>query len=279
MTGARTVAKAADVLLCFSSERPVWRLSELSRTLGLSKTVVHRLLRTLQDKGFVVRSPTDGTFSPGAAGLRLAAAFLRGGDLIARSQDVMHDLWDRLGETVALSVRSGDHRVCVYQLESHYALRYTLPVGQPMVFYGGATGKLFLSAMTDEEIAEYVARIPGGRVAPRTLITAPELLAEAKVIRRRGYALGLDEGSPGGAGVAAPVLGSDGRVAAVISVLGPRSRLSRRRLHQIAPQVVEAARAISIRLGAPEAGQPSRPSLPRLPGSPRLRTSLQRRTR
>lgn len=250
MTEARTVARAADVLRCFTAERPEWRIADFARELTLSKTIVRRLLETLQSKGFVARNAVDRTFSPGPASLGLAAAFLGRGDLIARSQGPMRELWEALGETVALSIRAGDHRFCVHQLESPHALRYSLPLSQPMALYGGATGKLFLASMSDAEINAYLRRTPLVRRAPRTIVDRTKLWKEIRLIRARGYATGTDEGSPGGAGIAALILGAGGAPGAALSVTGPTTRIGPRRFGEIAPRVVEAARLVSARMGA-----------------------------
>lgn len=253
MTEARTVAKAADVLLCFTAARPEWRISELSRQLGMSKTIVHRLLGTLQRKGFVVRNATDRSFSPGPAVLQLAGAFVGRGDLIAKSQGPMRELAEALGETVMLSVRLGDHRICVHQIESQHALRYTMPSHHPLPLYGGSTGKLLLASLSDPEIETYLERTPLRRQAPRTIVDPRRLRQEVRRIRQRGYAVSVDEGSAGAVGVAAFVHGPGGAVVGALTVTAPKLRMPTRRIPDVAGLVTAHARRISARMGWLEA--------------------------
>jgi DNA-binding IclR family transcriptional regulator len=246
---ARTVAKAADVLLCFTAARPAWRTSELSRQLGMSKTIVHRLLGTLQRKGFLVRNAADLSFSPGPAVLQLAAAFVGRGDLIAKSQGPMRELAETLGETVMLSVRLGDHRICVHQIESQHALRYTMPSHHPLPLYGGSTGKLLLASLSDPEIGAYLARTPLSRQAPRTIVDPRRLLQEVRRIRRQGFAVSVDEGSAGAVGLAAFIQGPGGTVLGALTVTAPKVRLPARRFPDVARLVTTHAARISARMG------------------------------
>src|SRR5690606_15632236 len=52
-TEIRSVGRALEILTCFSTATPEWGVTELSEYLGLSKGVIHRLLRTLTIYGFV----------------------------------------------------------------------------------------------------------------------------------------------------------------------------------------------------------------------------------
>lgn len=50
----RAVERAMDILLCFT-ERSEWAMTEIAEKVGLHKSTVHRMLATLEDKGFVAR--------------------------------------------------------------------------------------------------------------------------------------------------------------------------------------------------------------------------------
>ena len=51
----RAVERALDILMCFTKDSEL-ALTEISTLIGLHKSTVHRLLTTLEDKGFVVRN-------------------------------------------------------------------------------------------------------------------------------------------------------------------------------------------------------------------------------
>jgi DNA-binding IclR family transcriptional regulator len=68
-------------------------------------------------------------------------------------------------------------------------------------------------------------------------------------VRRRGFAVAVDELEMGLTAVAAPVTGSSGTVVASLSASGPTFRLPAERIPEVAALVVAAAREVSHRLG------------------------------
>jgi DNA-binding IclR family transcriptional regulator len=74
---------------------------------------------------------------------------------------------------------------------------------------------------------------------------------EPSEIRARGYAVAVDELEHGLAALAAPVLGPDGTAVAALSISGPTIRLTRERIAELAPALLEQARLVSARLGTP----------------------------
>jgi len=73
--------------------------------------------------------------------------------------------------------------------------------------------------------------------------------AGARQIRAQGYATAVDELERGLSALAAPVLGADGVALAALSISGPTFRLTRERIAELVPALLEQARLVSVRLG------------------------------
>src|SRR5690349_21285239 len=54
--GTRAITRALDVLCCFTSHRHEWGITEMSEHLGYSRSVIHRILTTLEMERFVMRT-------------------------------------------------------------------------------------------------------------------------------------------------------------------------------------------------------------------------------
>jgi DNA-binding IclR family transcriptional regulator len=67
-------------------------------------------------------------------------------------------------------------------------------------------------------------------------------------VRRDGYATAVDELEAGLTAIAAPVHGPSGDVIAALSISGPTLRLTRERVAELAPVLVQEARALAERL-------------------------------
>ena len=88
-----------------------------------------------------------------------------------------------------------------------------------------------------------------------TIVDVAALVAQLRDIRVRGYAQTLEELEEGLNAVAAPVRGADGQVVAALSVSGPAFRMRPVDLPRIARLTMEAAGAVSRRLGYVERGR------------------------
>jgi DNA-binding IclR family transcriptional regulator len=246
----KTVVKAADLLYWLAANPHPARFTEICRGVQLDKPVVSRLLAALQHKGLVSKNSRDGLYSLGAGVATLAANLFYRGDLISQSQPTMRQIWEEFRETVTLSVRVEFQRFCIYQLESPNGLRYTLPLGQPLPLYCGATGKLLLAMMPDPEIEQYLATTRLVRLGPNTPTDATRLRHELIEIRRKGYATSTEETGPGVSGIATAIFGPGNNCVASIGLFAPKTRMPHDQLQQATEPVLRAARTISRELGA-----------------------------
>ncbi len=249
-TLVKTVLKTADLLYWLAANPHPVKFSEICRGVKLDKPVVSRLLATLAHRGLVSKNSHDGRYSLGAGIATLAANVFYRGDLVMVSQPAMRSLWERFSETVTLSVRVGFQRFCIYQLESPHGLRFTLPLGRPLPLYCGATGKLLLAMMRDEEIDEYLAATPLVRLSVNTPTDAVVLRREIAEIRRARYATSTEESQPGVAGTAAPIFGPANTCVGSIGLFAPKTRMPEEHLAETTGPALTAARVISRELGA-----------------------------
>jgi DNA-binding IclR family transcriptional regulator len=58
----RAVERALDILLCFAREEQIRSLSQIAKSVHMSKTTVHRLLTTLEKKQFITRDRIPGRY-------------------------------------------------------------------------------------------------------------------------------------------------------------------------------------------------------------------------
>ena len=122
--GVRSVERALDVLLCFDFETPTLGVSQIARRLRLAKSTVHRLLATLERRGFVRQDAATGTYQPGLQLFRLGRVVQNGMELRAQALPIMQRLQLACGETVNLNIVVGRARVCIEKVESRHDVRH-----------------------------------------------------------------------------------------------------------------------------------------------------------
>jgi DNA-binding IclR family transcriptional regulator len=213
VSGVGVLDKAVALLTALEDgPRP---LAELVDDTGFSRATTHRLAVALECHG-LVRRDEDGRF---ALGVRLVALGREAAEAIplARAAEAaLVELRDVTGESVQLYVREAERRVCIAALESPHGLRTIVPMGASLPLELGSAGKL-LRSTSDQAVRPWVESV-GEREA-------------------------------GVASVSAPVLDTDGRVIAAVSVSGPVERTTRRPGRKYADAVQAAARRIERAAG------------------------------
>lgn len=245
----RTVAKALDILLCFSHSEPELSLTEISARLGIHKSTMHRLLGTLESKCFVQRDPETGRYRLGTRLLELASLVVEHSNLQQRARPHLYRLMEECQETVDLSVLDGSSVIYLEVVESPHRVKLAARPGQRLPIHSTASGKALLAFVLPEEL-ERLLPAELSRYTESTLATREALLRDLSATRERGYAVSYQEHEAGINAVAAPVLDMRGHPIAAVAVAGPAFRLTRERIGEIAPAVRATAEAIARDVGA-----------------------------
>lgn len=216
----QSLDRALDILEELAGADRALGVGELAEQTGLPQGTVHRLLQSLQVRGYVRRSPSR-KYALGTGSLRLGDAAQRA---LARSaRPVLAELVALTGETANLAVLEGDDVVYVAQVSSPHTLRMFAEVGRHVPPHSTAVGKVLLAAMPAERALAVIRRTG---LSPRTSATITEedaFLGELELVRDRGWAADEQEQENGVRCVAVPV-GHPGRTVAALSVSGPADR-------------------------------------------------------
>lgn len=246
--GTEAAGRVADVLLLFTQGPVALGVSEISRELGLSKAVVHRILQSLASRSFVEADPQTRGYRLGPGAVALGARALRDLDLRRAAGPILRRLRDATRETTTLSALVRGSRVYLDQYESPQEIKMTVELGRPHPLHAGASSRAMLAFMP-EDVWDTVVEQGLVRLTPVTVGDPDELRRLLAEVRSRGYATSLGERQYGAGSVAAPVFGMDGEIAGAISVCGPVSRFEPATVERHVPLVCEAADSISRALG------------------------------
>ncbi|MFC4777959.1 IclR family transcriptional regulator [Paenibacillus sp. GCM10023252] len=231
----RSVERALDILLCFTEGTDL-AMTEIADKVGLHKSTVHRMLATLEDKGFVVRDKGTDRYRLGLKVWELSAHLSQNDDPAMVWLPEMERLRDLLGETVSIYVRDGWERIRLQAVQSNQAVRRVAPVGVRLPLYAGASSKILVAyAEPAEREAIY------GEESWAKHVDLALYKEQLKEVKQQGYATSFEEREQGAAAISTPILDRSGRLKAALSVSGPANRLTPERLQELAPIVIEAA--------------------------------------
>ncbi|SDE63601.1 transcriptional regulator, IclR family [Paenibacillus sp. UNCCL117] len=232
----RAVERALDILLCFTQAEDL-SLTEIASRVELHKSTVHRLLASLEGKGFVIRDPASERYRLGFSVWELSANLTHTDDPALLLLPEMERLRDVLGETVSLYVRDGMERVRVQAVQSNQAIRRVAPIGARLPLYVGASSKV-LVAFAERAEQETLLSHASWPASARS----DAYLQQLREVRELGYATSVEEREPGAAAVSAPIFDRSHRLAAALALSGPSNRLTVEKMKEHAPALMEAAR-------------------------------------
>lgn len=217
------VARVFDYMIRNPSDVGV---SELSRELGYSKSVVHRLLAALRNYDYVQTNEETRKYHLGFKAIQLGLAAQSRIDIRRLAMRRMEQIRSSTRETVNLSIRVGDHRVYIESLESPQELRQRVQIAREMPLYVGSSSKAILAFLESEEQDRIVQIAEGKITASGQAIHTEQLRQDLVKTRERGYAISIAERLDGTFSVAAPIFDHSGHVVASMSVAGPSVRWS-----------------------------------------------------
>ncbi|MDQ6423565.1 IclR family transcriptional regulator [Paenibacillus sp. LHD-117] len=232
----RAVDRALDILLCFTL-RTDWAMTEIAEHVGLHKSTVHRMLATLEEKGFIERDQSTDRYHLGLRVWELSANLSGSDDQATIWLPEMVRLRDQLGETVSIYVRDGSERIRIQAVQSNQPVRRVAPIGIRLPLYAGASSKVLI-AYSKEAVQASILESPEWPSS----IDMQQYRLQLQEVTSQGYATSFEEREAGAAALSSPIFDRAGGLAAALSVSGPASRMTLETMREYAPVMMEAAK-------------------------------------
>ncbi len=238
------VERAARLLECLAEAGGELGVNEIARRIGVSASTVSRLLATLAAAGLVAFDGAGGRYRLGLRLVQLGNAALAGLDLRQTARPHLEALVAETGETATLSIPADPDPITADFVQSPSSVQSVARLGRPSVSHATAVGKVALA------FGSRPLPSPPLRAFTARTLTDPALLAaEVARVREEGWARAAGEREEDLNAVAAPVLGPQGELQAILGLQGPASRFHLDAMQAAAPLLMERARELSTALG------------------------------
>ena len=222
----QSVDRALDILELYLHSPEELSVKEISEAMGLSKSTVHGLIKTLEQRGYLKQNPGNMKYRLGMKLFSLGNVVADHLDIRRIARPVIRRLVDNIKETVHLAVLNGDEVVYTEKVEGPGALRMYSQVGRRVPVYCTGVGKVILAFQDEETVERLLSKETLRALTPHTITDKAKLKAHLAAIREQGYALDNEEIELGLRCVAAPIYDHQGKVFASISCAGPAIRMS-----------------------------------------------------
>lgn len=224
-------------------------VSEIARELGMPRSSAHGLCATLTHLSLLIKRP-DQTYQLGPHLMRWANAFARKSDVAAEFAAIWDQGTQLPGATITLSVLEGSDVVYIAARNSDMTPNFNFRIGMHLPAPFTATGKSFLSYLSDFEVRKLLDGQLPEPLTPYSVQDIDQLIEELRACRTRGYSIDNQQVSEGMVCYGASVLNSQNRPIAGVAVSLPKDEYSKDEEARIIRNVKEIANTISVRLGA-----------------------------
>ena len=220
--------------------------SGLAQALGVNRSTAHRLLRDLEEAGYVRRDAATRRFvlapdkftitgpeppvTPSQAPYDSTWAEV--------SYEVLRDLRDFIGESTMLAVPARDRMLYVAFFGTDHPIGVQETIGSARPMHASAVGKAYLSALSLATLDVVLGRLDytgGTDNAAKGPFQLRDMLDE---VRDQGYAIDHDETFVGLSCVAAPVIVNGSTLVGAAGITGLTHRFSTSRVHDFGQELV-----------------------------------------
>lgn len=245
----QTLARALDIIEVLAVARDGLGVTELGQRTGLHKSTVYRLLSALAERGYVEKHPKNAIYKLGLKFIEISGLFLKQLELKTEALPFMRRLAEIIGQPVHLAIREGPEVIYIEKVESVNSIRMYSQIGRRVPVYCSAIGKILLTGLTKEELANLLSQLQLKRFTANTLISRELLQRDIEKVSLRGWASDDEEHEAGIRCIAAPIYDYTGKIIAAISISGEKRVIRPERDDEFASEVQKTADQISRRMG------------------------------
>ena len=243
-----TAVDRALALLEVLAEKPGIGVTEIAQHTGNTKSLVFRLIYTLEKRGYVIKDAATRTYTLGYRPLYLAANAHDQFAVLRAAEPFLDALAARCDANVNLIVRDGCNSVCVAVRETAQPARLFAQVGRRGPLHAGGGPKILL-AFAPPDVIDAVLAQPLERYTPATITDPKALKKLLGTIRQSGVNESRGDLDPDAFSFAAAVREASGEVVASVSIAGSAVGLTKQRAETYRGLVLETAQRISAAMG------------------------------
>lgn len=225
-----TFGKGLSVIMAFEGRNSELTISEIAEKVELNRAVTRRLVRTLEQLGFVAHDRGRYQLTPRV--LRLTRGFLETRSIPQVVQPVLRNVSHEIGELVSFAMLDGDE--AVYVAHAFVPSRFTLnmvTVGSRVPLTPTAAGRVILAFLDREEREAILDRLSLSAYTEKTLVERREFTDLLNSIRFSGFSFSELEYVEGVSSLALPVFDRDKRVVGAVSIIFPQGQYDENDLH------------------------------------------------
>lgn len=247
-----SIDQALNILEVFSEKNVKLGVTEISKILEMSISTSHRTLLILKRRGYLEQDSQRGKYKLGLKVFELGCVFQNQVYLMEVAMPHLGHLANLTNETVNLAILDQNQKEVVYiaKIDSPEVLRTDIRIGTRLLAHCTALGKVLLTSLSEQQIERIFSKekeLP--TYTPSSISTFTELKESLKEVKSQGFAVDDEEFRIGVRCLAAPIKNMHRRAIAAISIAGPATRFSLKKIKKLKSTIIKVSNRISDRMG------------------------------
>ncbi|MED3881561.1 IclR family transcriptional regulator [Priestia megaterium] len=245
----QSVDRALRILDLFDEHTTELKITDISDQIGLHKSTVHSLLKTLQQRGYINQNLENGKYGLGMKLFERGNYVIQSLDIRKLAKKYLMDLSAKTGQTTHLVILDGKEGTYIDKVEGPMAVILYSRIGKRIPLHCSAVGKALIAFKEKDEIKKILAEYAYTQQTEFTITNEIEFLQELEKVQSQGYAVDNQENEPGVRCIAAPIRNHENKVIAAISLSTLIAGVDDIQLGIFVQQLKQAASELSEQMG------------------------------
>ena len=246
---ADSTSRLFQIIEFLACSRDWVSLRTMARELHISAASAYRSLNSLKELGYVRQHSEDARYQLTLKIAWVSAQVLENVQLRQIAHPFLQNLTSITNETTHLAVLEGREFVYIDKVDNTQAMRMRSRVGQRGQLHCTAAGKSLLAFMPESELLPVLNTLKFQPVTENTITDPKRFQLHLSQVRRLGYAVDDEENEVGIRCIGSPIYDHAGRLAGALSISGWTITMTRERVPQLAPELIQTCQRISNELG------------------------------
>ncbi len=247
----KSVERTLDVLEFLSKTRSIG-ITELADIIKIGRSTAHRILSTLENKGFAVQDLETGKYALGHMVFQLAKSVIHMIEPVKYVRPYLKELCEKIGENIAFGVvtPAKDRTLVLAEEVADKAV-----IAKPILFqrfplHVCPCGKAYLLSLNDKQLKTVLSKdgmVRFTEYTPASIVTLKKQLAR---FHKLGYTISQNEFSTGLSAIGSGLCDAENKFAGAIMIIGPSFRFTDRNIKEWGKLLLQTTARLSLEFKA-----------------------------
>ncbi|WP_331774675.1 IclR family transcriptional regulator domain-containing protein [Sulfurospirillum sp. 1612] len=211
-----TLIKGLNVIKAFDSQHQSMTLSEVAKTLDITRASARRLLLTLESLGYVQQRHNQFSLTPKI--IELGFSYFASRPWTDLAYENMKTVSQQCKISCSTSVLDGDYIICIARVPATQIIHEEIHVGSRLPTAYSSTGRVFMTHMPDEELRAFIDTLPLKAFTKNSIVDPNLLFEKMKAERAQSYQMVVEELEEGMLSMAVPIYGRNQELKGAMNV-------------------------------------------------------------